>query len=66
MGFDNVIVSPHTAGVTVEARINMATIAAEQLLGVLDGRRPPRLLNPEAWPAFAARFERILGFKPQS
>jgi D-3-phosphoglycerate dehydrogenase len=31
---------------------------------VLDGRRPPRLLNPEAWPVFAARFERILGFKP--
>jgi D-3-phosphoglycerate dehydrogenase len=66
MGFDTVILSPHTAGVTVEARVNMATIAAEQLLGVLDGRRPPRLLNPEAWPAFAARFERILGFKPQS
>ncbi len=66
MGFDNVIVSPHTAGVTHEARINMATIAAEQLLGVLDGHAPPRLLNPEAWPAFAARFERILGFRPDA
>jgi D-3-phosphoglycerate dehydrogenase len=66
MAFDNVLVSPHTAGVTHEARINMATIAAEQLLGVLDGHAPPRLLNPEAWPAFAARFERILGFKPDA
>lgn len=65
MAFDNVLVSPHTAGVTHEARINMATIAAEQLLGVLDGKAPPRLLNPEAWPRFAERFERILGFAPE-
>lgn len=66
MRFDNVIVSPHTAGVTVEARVNMATIAARQVLAVLDGHRPPRLLNPEAWPAWAERFERILGFKPDA
>lgn len=62
MAFDNVLVSPHTAGVTVEARANMATIAAEQMLAVLDGKAPPRLLNPEAWPAYAVRFERIMGF----
>ena len=30
--FDNVMVSPHTAGVTREARANMGKIAAEQLL----------------------------------
>ena len=35
--FDNVIASPHTAGVTREARANMAQFAAEQL--VLDARR---------------------------
>src|ERR1700716_724546 len=43
--FDNVLASPHTAGVTREARINMAKIAAEQLLDALDGKRPPRLIN---------------------
>ena len=40
--FDNVLASPHTAGVTKEARINMGRIAAEQLLDALDGKRPPR------------------------
>ena len=59
LGFDNVLVSPHTAGVTKQARFNMARIAAEQVLEILDGRRPPRLVNPEAWPAYAQRFERI-------
>ena len=53
--FDNVIASPHTAGVTVESRETIARIAAEQLLEILDGRRPPRLLNPEVWPAYAKR-----------
>ena len=62
--FDNVIVSPHTAGVTVESRELIARIAAEQLLDILDGRRPPRLLNPEVWPVYAERFFRIFGFHP--
>ncbi|WP_315831561.1 hydroxyacid dehydrogenase [Bradyrhizobium prioriisuperbiae] len=64
--FDNVIVSPHTAGVTREARTNMGRIAAEQLLGALDGQRPPRLINPEVWPHYARRFERAFGVAPQA
>jgi D-3-phosphoglycerate dehydrogenase len=66
LAFDNVIVSPHTAGVTVEARTNMGRIAAEQLLGILDGKRPPRMVNPGVWPLFAQRFERTFGFRPES
>src|ERR1700712_2366631 len=62
--FDNVLASPHTAGVTKEARANMGRIAAEQMLGALDGKRPPRLINPEAWPAYAKRFEKVFGFTP--
>ena len=64
MAFDNVLVSPHTAGVTRESRANIATIAAEQMLDILDGRPPARVLNPEVWPAYAARFERCFGFSP--
>ena len=64
LALDNVVASPHTAGITRESRANIATIAAEQMLDILDGKRPPRLLNPEVWPAYAARFERIMGFKP--
>jgi D-3-phosphoglycerate dehydrogenase / 2-oxoglutarate reductase len=62
--FDNVIASPHTAGVTREARMNMGRIAAEQMLEALDGKRPPRIINPEVWPRYAARFERTFGFSP--
>jgi D-3-phosphoglycerate dehydrogenase / 2-oxoglutarate reductase len=57
----NVIATFHTAGVTTEARRNVAAWAAEQIVGVLKGERPPRLINPEVWPAYAARFERIFG-----
>ena len=64
MAFDNVLVSPHTAGVTRESRANIATIAAEQMLDILDGRPPSRVLNPEVWPAYAARFEAMFGFVP--
>ncbi len=63
--FDNVLVSPHIAGITRQSRHNIARIAAEQMLDVLDGKRPPRLLNPEVWPAYCDRFERIMGFRPE-
>ncbi|MEH2568578.1 hydroxyacid dehydrogenase [Bradyrhizobium sp. AZCC 2289] len=63
--FDNVLASPHTAGVTKEARMNMGKIAAEQILDGLDGKRPPRIVNPEVWPDYAKRFERTFGFTPK-
>jgi D-3-phosphoglycerate dehydrogenase len=62
--FDNVLASPHTAGVTKEARANMGRIAAEQILDALDGKRPPRIINPEVWPRYAERFARAFGFAP--
>jgi D-3-phosphoglycerate dehydrogenase len=62
--FDNVLASPHTAGVTKEARENMGRIAAEQMLDALDGKRPPRIINPEVWGDYARRFERTFGFTP--
>jgi D-3-phosphoglycerate dehydrogenase len=62
--FDNVLASPHTAGVTREARANMGKIAAEQILDALDGKRPPRIINPEVWDDYTRRFERTFGFVP--
>ncbi len=62
--FDNVLASPHTAGVTHESRRNMGRFAAEQMLDMLDGKRPPRLVNPEVWEHYRERFARILGFRP--
>ncbi|CAM3915053.1 3-phosphoglycerate dehydrogenase [Bordetella tumbae] len=52
---DNVVGSFHTAGVTHEARRNVARGAAEQLVMMLRGERPPRLLNPDVWPRFLER-----------
>jgi D-3-phosphoglycerate dehydrogenase len=62
---DNVVSTFHTAGVTHEARKRMAQFAADQIIDCLAGRRPPRILNPEAWPRFAERFEAIFGTKPE-
>ena len=59
------LVSPHTAGITRQSRHNIAKIAAEQMLDILDGKKPPRLLNPEVWPVYRDRFARILGFRPE-
>jgi D-3-phosphoglycerate dehydrogenase len=64
--FDNVVVSPHSAGVTRQSRHNIARIAAEQMIDILDGKKPPRLLNPEVWPAYRERFGAILGFMPET
>ena len=63
--YDNVMVSPHTAGVTHEARVNMGRIAAEQMLAALDGKPVSRVLNPEVWPRYAARFKETFGMAPQ-
>lgn len=56
LALPNVVASFHTAGVTVEARRAMAVWSAEQILGLFRGRKPPRLVNPEAWPVWQRRF----------
>jgi D-3-phosphoglycerate dehydrogenase len=61
LALDNVIATHHTAGITHDSRENMRDWNAEQVLGILRGERPPRLVNPKAWPRFAQRFEGIFG-----
>ncbi|MER2194961.1 hydroxyacid dehydrogenase [Methylobacterium brachiatum] len=58
---DTVVATYHTAGVTHEARRNVASWGAEQIIGLLQGETPPRLVNPEVWPAVLARRARLLG-----
>lgn len=60
----NVIATPHIAGITEEALRNMAAAAAEQWIQLFQGRVPPRLVNPEAWPLYSRRFEAEIGFRP--
>ena len=61
LSLDNVLASQHTAGVTRDSRRQMATMAARQILEIAAGGRPPRLVNPEVWPVYLARCERVLG-----
>jgi D-3-phosphoglycerate dehydrogenase len=61
LGLTNVIATFHLAGVTHEARRNVASMAADQIAGLLHGRRPPRIVNPAVWPAFAARYKKTYG-----
>lgn len=61
---DNVIVTPHNAGMTAESMLDMVTATAHQWIDLFDGKVPPRLVNPEAWPKYSARFAEHLGFSP--
>jgi D-3-phosphoglycerate dehydrogenase len=65
LGFDNVIVTPHNAGITEEALHDMAEGAALQWIQIFRGEVPPRLENREAWPAYSKRFEAEFGFAPK-
>ncbi len=45
----NVIVTPHSAALTAECVVRMATGAARAIIDVLDGRRPADVVNPEVY-----------------
>ena len=45
--YDNVILTPHIASATQEARAEMSKDAAENILAVLKGKKPKYLVNPE-------------------
>jgi glyoxylate reductase len=44
---DNLTVAPHIASASIPTRVKMATLAAENLVAVLEGRRPPNPVNPD-------------------
>ena len=54
--FDNVIVTPHMAGITEESMMRMGVGAAEEAIRVLDNRLPVNLRNPEVLAAYRKRF----------
>ena len=43
----NVLLAPHLGSATVETRTRMAMLAVDNLLAVLEGRRPAHVVNPE-------------------
>jgi glyoxylate reductase len=50
LAVDNVLLTPHIASASTTTRTRMATMAAENVIAALDGKRPPTLVNPEALP----------------
>ncbi|MCY0898815.1 MAG: D-glycerate dehydrogenase [Firmicutes bacterium] len=51
-----VLATPHIGSATYETRRQMALRAAGNLVTALSGKRPPDLLNGEAWPGRTQRF----------
>ncbi len=45
----NVVLTPHVGSGTAATRLKMASLAAENLLAALQGRRPPNVVNPEIY-----------------
>ena len=43
----NVVLAPHIASASLETRAKMAVMAAENVVALLQGRRPANILNPE-------------------
>ena len=61
LALPNVVATFHTAGVSHEGRRGVAESAAAQVLGLLKGRRPRHVVNPQVWPQVAERL-RSRGF----
>jgi glyoxylate reductase len=51
LSLPNVVALPHVGSASVATRGRMARMAAENLLTALTGKRPPNMVNPEAWRA---------------
>jgi D-3-phosphoglycerate dehydrogenase len=57
---DNVVLTPHLAGLSAESMRRMSVIAAEDALRILAGEKPVNFFNPEVWPAALKRRARII------
>lgn len=45
----NVVMTPHIGSATMELREEMALTAVDNILAVMEGRRPPNCVNPEIY-----------------
>jgi len=49
LALENVVLTPHTAAFTFEGMNNMSSGVVDQLIGYLNGEKPPFLVNPEVY-----------------
>ena len=55
----NAVLAPHIGSATIETRLKITRMAAENAVEALAGRRPPNLLNPDLWDSWAFRPEGV-------
>ena len=51
----NVVLTPHLGSAVVETRDALANAVADNILALIEGRRPPNIYNPEVFDSFLAR-----------
>jgi len=66
MQLDNVIATPHNAGLTAEAKQSMARSAVRQWVSLFAGGPPRAAVNPGVWDRYAERYEGLFGVRPES
>jgi lactate dehydrogenase-like 2-hydroxyacid dehydrogenase len=44
-----VVLAPHLGSAALETRERIATIVVDNIVSVIEGRRPPNLYNPEIY-----------------
>lgn len=47
IGMPNVVLTPHLGSAVYELREGMAHVVADNVIAIIEGRRPPNLINPE-------------------
>jgi glyoxylate reductase len=47
IGMSNVVLTPHLGSAVYELREGMAHVVADNIIAIIEGRRPPNLINPE-------------------
>ncbi|MBI2903081.1 MAG: D-glycerate dehydrogenase [Candidatus Methylomirabilis oxyfera] len=55
----NVVLAPHIGSASMETRLRMSNMAAENCVAGLTGRRPPNLLNPQVLKGKYKRFTKV-------
>ncbi|MDQ6618718.1 MAG: hydroxyacid dehydrogenase [Pseudomonadota bacterium] len=59
LALDNILLTPHAAGLTQESNRRMSEGTAHEVLRLLRGERPVNLVNPEIWDQAVARRQRL-------
>ena len=49
LALPNVVLTPHIGSAEIELRARMAHVVVDNILAVMDGRRPPNCVNPEIY-----------------